>query len=159
TRLAVVAAYSNAIHVWDLSAVRMRLKGMNLDWDWPDFAPDSTANLATEAVTLDALPGDQAARQKIARCRRALDLEPDSPYACNGLAWAYLTAPESLRDVKVALPLAEKAMRRAPGNAAYRTTLGVALYRAGRYREAAELLRANVQGKGDRYLATDLYFL
>jgi WD40 repeat protein len=159
TRLVVVAAYSNAIHVWDLRAVRAHLKEMNLDWDWPEFPPDSTGALAIEAVTIDALPGDQAPRQRIERWRRALELEPDSAYACNNLAWAYLTAPEALRDVKAALPLAEKALRRAPANAAYRNTLGVALYRAGRYREAAEALRANVQGKDDRYLASDLYFL
>jgi WD40 repeat protein len=159
TRLVVVTAYSNAIHVWDLRTVRERLKEMNLDWDWPEFPPDSAEPPNIEAVTIDAFPGDQARQREIERWRRAVELEPDSAYACNNLAWAYLTAPEAMRDVKAAVPLAEKALRRAPGNAAYRNTLGVALYRAGRYREAAEALRANVQGKDDRYLATDLYFL
>lgn len=28
-----------AIHIWDLRAIRARLKEMNLDWDWPEFAP------------------------------------------------------------------------------------------------------------------------
>ena len=52
-----------------------------------------------------------------------------------------------------ALPLAEKAVRLAAGNANYRNTLGVAYYRAGRYREAVEVLRPNLERQEDRYLA------
>ena len=37
-RLAVVAQYARAIHVWDLRAIRGRLKTMSLDWDWPEFS-------------------------------------------------------------------------------------------------------------------------
>src|SRR5436190_18203003 len=39
TQLVVVAKYARAIHVWDLRAIRSRLKDMNLDWDWPEFPP------------------------------------------------------------------------------------------------------------------------
>jgi serine/threonine protein kinase/WD40 repeat protein/tetratricopeptide (TPR) repeat protein len=39
TQLVVVARYARAIHIWDLRAIRMRLKEMNLDWDWPEFPP------------------------------------------------------------------------------------------------------------------------
>jgi serine/threonine protein kinase/WD40 repeat protein len=39
TQLVVVAYYAQAIHVWDLRAIRQRLKGMGLDWNWPEFAP------------------------------------------------------------------------------------------------------------------------
>ncbi len=38
-RLAVVANYAHTVHVWDLRAIRGRLKPMNLDWDWPEFSP------------------------------------------------------------------------------------------------------------------------
>lgn len=41
TQLVVTALYSKAIHVWDLRAIRTRLKSMNLDWDWPEFPADS----------------------------------------------------------------------------------------------------------------------
>jgi hypothetical protein len=37
TRLIVSSTYASAIHVWDLRAIRKRLKTMNLDWDWPEF--------------------------------------------------------------------------------------------------------------------------
>jgi serine/threonine protein kinase/WD40 repeat protein len=42
TRLVVVSNYANAVHIWDLRAIRTRLKAMNLDWDWPEFAPGTT---------------------------------------------------------------------------------------------------------------------
>src|SRR5262245_4164803 len=62
-------------------------------------------------------------------------------------------------------PRRSAAPRRAParawsrGNAVYRNTLGVAYYRAGRYREAVTTLRPNLEGQGDAGLASDLYFL
>jgi serine/threonine protein kinase/WD40 repeat protein len=37
-RLAVVSNYARAVHVWDLRAIRGRLKTMSLDWDWPEFS-------------------------------------------------------------------------------------------------------------------------
>lgn len=74
------------------------------------------------------------------------------------LAWTYLTAPEALRDWKAALPLAQKALQLEP-NAMYRNTLGLAYYRAGRYREAVEALQANLKDQVDWALAFDLYFL
>jgi hypothetical protein len=40
-RLAVVAHYARAVHVWDLRAIRGRLKTMNLDWNWPEIPADS----------------------------------------------------------------------------------------------------------------------
>ena len=39
TQLVVVTRHACAIHIWDLRAIRRRLKEMNLDWDWPEFPP------------------------------------------------------------------------------------------------------------------------
>src|SRR5262249_49766713 len=153
TRLVVVSGFSSSIHIWDLRAIRMRLKEMGLDWDWPEFPPAA----ADGPVTIEAPPGDLAKQQAIERWRREVEAAPDSAWACNNLAWAYLTAPGALRDAAAALPLAEKAVR-VGGGAASRNTLGVAYYRAGRYREAVEVLRPNLQGQRDRVLAYDLYF-
>ncbi len=44
TQLVTVAHYSSAIHVWDLRRIRARLKSMNLDWDWPEFASGGPAH-------------------------------------------------------------------------------------------------------------------
>jgi serine/threonine protein kinase/WD40 repeat protein len=168
TRLVVSAHYAKAVHVWNLRAIRVRLKAMGLDWDWPEFAPAAPAGRHGEALKLEILPGDliklaltheEKARQAIARLRRQVAANPNSAGACNDLAWTYLTAPGALRDAKAALPLAEKAVRLDPGNANYRNTLGLAYYRAGRYREAVDTLRPNLKSQEDAGLAYDLYFL
>jgi tetratricopeptide (TPR) repeat protein len=103
------------------------------------------------------LTREQRARQNIEGYRRAYEANPDSPQACNNLAWAYLMAPEPLRDVEAAVPLAEKAARLAPGVSVAHNTLGVAYYRTGRYREAVDVLRPNLDRQGNGYLAFDLY--
>jgi WD40 repeat protein len=166
TQLVVVANYASAIHVWDLRAIRSRLKDMNLDWVWREFPPTATEHSDSEPQQIQVLPGDlpeltleRRTKQKIERWRRAVEANPDSADACNNLAWAYVTAPKPIRDVDSALPLAEKAVRLAAGNAIYRNTLGVAYYRAGRYREAVEVLRPNLMRQDDSCLALDLYFL
>jgi WD40 repeat protein len=43
TQLVVNAGYAKAVHVWDLRAIRQRLKGMGLDWNWPEFPPAAKA--------------------------------------------------------------------------------------------------------------------
>jgi serine/threonine protein kinase/WD40 repeat protein len=168
TQLVVLSNYASAIHIWDLRAIRTRLKGMGLDWDWPEFPPAPTGNSAAAPVTIEVLPGDlakptltreQRAKQDIKRYRREVEVNPNAAHAWNNLAWAYLAAPEALRDVEAALPLAEKAIRLESRNAVYRNTLGLAYYRAGRYREAVEVLLPNLEKQADWALAFDLYFL
>jgi eukaryotic-like serine/threonine-protein kinase len=168
TQLVVAAPYAKAIHVWDLRAIRERLKGMGLDWEWPAFRPIEPQTQAAEVAKVDILPGElakpgltreQRARLALAQYRRDVDAGPNNPMACNNLAWLYLTAPPALRDVNAALPLAENAVRLAAENAQYRNTLGVAYYRAGRYRDAVDMLRANLDKQDDTGLAFDLYFL
>src|SRR5262249_52007641 len=44
TQLVVTAGYAKAVHVWDLRAIRQRLKGMGLDWAWPEFPPAAKAD-------------------------------------------------------------------------------------------------------------------
>jgi len=39
TQLVVSAPYAKAVHVWDLRLIRAQLKSMDLDWEWPEFAP------------------------------------------------------------------------------------------------------------------------
>jgi serine/threonine protein kinase/WD40 repeat protein len=58
TQLVVVAKYASAIHVWDLRAIRRRLKDMGLDWNWPEFRPARTEKRASAPQTIEVLPGD-----------------------------------------------------------------------------------------------------
>jgi eukaryotic-like serine/threonine-protein kinase len=168
-------AYSSAgtLHVWDLRLIRRQLRELGLDWDWPELVPADPASQASHPRRVEVALGqlakrdapasnptpEERARQAIERYSREIEANPDSAVACNNLAWAYLTAPEPLRNTKAAQPLAEKAVRLQPGSAVYRNTLGVAHYRAGRYREAIETLRPNLHGQQDWALAFDLYFL
>jgi eukaryotic-like serine/threonine-protein kinase len=58
TKLVVVTNHTTAIHIWDLRAIRARLKEMNLDWDWPEFAPVApTATAEPEIHTTDVVLG------------------------------------------------------------------------------------------------------
>jgi WD40 repeat protein len=61
TQLVVVASFASAIHIWDLREVRTRLKEMNLDWDWPEFPPESAGAAGERPVSIEVLPGDRTA--------------------------------------------------------------------------------------------------
>src|SRR5262249_52874967 len=75
----------------------------------------------------------------------------------NNVAWSLLTGPEKDRRPDQALPLTLKAVELAPGDGMSRNTLGVAYFRAGRYREAVAVLEDNPNNAG--FAAFDLYFL
>jgi serine/threonine protein kinase/WD40 repeat protein len=168
TQLVVTAVGARAVHIWDLRLIRQRLAKMRLDWDAPPYPPadpECQANQLLKITVLHAAQGrpellrEQKARQEIEARRRALEANPDSPTNCNNLAWVYLTGPEALRDVKAALPLAEKAARIVPGEAVYSNTLGLAYYRAGQFAKAIGVLRPNLDRQKDEALALDLFFL
>src|SRR5262249_377404 len=59
TQLVVAAPYGKAIHVWNLRAIRQRLKEMGLDWAWPEFRPAAPRG-AAEVARMEVLPGDLA---------------------------------------------------------------------------------------------------
>jgi WD40 repeat protein len=42
TQLVTSSNYAKTIHVWDLRRIRLGLKEMRLDWDWPEFPASST---------------------------------------------------------------------------------------------------------------------
>jgi serine/threonine protein kinase/WD40 repeat protein len=170
TRLVAVYTYSQLVHVWDLRLIRARLKEIGLDWEWREYPAVDKHGTAARPLTMKILAGDlakppptltpeQKARRAIEQYGAAVAAKPDDPNACNHLAWAYLIAPEPLRDVKAALPLAEKAARLAPDDAVIRNTLGLAYYRTGNYREAIDTLRPRLARQEDWCLAFDLYIL
>jgi WD40 repeat protein len=168
TRLiGVGSGTGKGIRVWDLRLIRQHLAEMGLDWDAPPYPPADPESRVVP-LKLEVRLGDPAqlglareekARLAIAHYRQRLNANSNDPAACNNLAWLYLTGPEALRDVKAALPLAEKAVQLMPGKVSYANTLGVAYYLTGRYREAVDILRSNLTREEDRYLAFDLYFL
>src|SRR5262249_5587717 len=149
-------------------AVRRELAERGLDWNLPPFpsADPEEDSPRPSRVTVElgplaqpALTREERARKAIEEYRRKVEAKPNDAQACNNLAWMYLTGLEAVSDVEAALPLAERAVQREPKNTSYRNTLGVAYYRTGRYRQAAETLHANLKDTEDQLLAWDLYFL
>jgi eukaryotic-like serine/threonine-protein kinase len=162
-KLVVIAGYTKAIHLWDLRRIGRDLVAIGLRDDLvaslPSDGPGRTLEIRADADLSLAGAAEERARDRIARSRKRHEEKPDGPDECNSLAWAYLVAPQPLRDPDKALVLARKATRLAPDDPIFRNTLGVAHYRLGRYREAVEALRADLDRQGDRDLAWDLCFL
>jgi tetratricopeptide (TPR) repeat protein len=76
---------------------------------------------------------------------------------CNNLAWK-AAKPSGAGVPEAMLRLARKAVEIEPYYFMYQNTLGVVLYRLGRYEEAIRCLEPNLQ-KSRQYVAFDLYFL
>ena len=159
---------SKGIRVWDLRLIRQQLEPMGLDWEYPEFPAADSESKPPQSLNVELLLGDfvapvltseQKSQQEIARQRVALETNPDDAKACNYLAWQYVAGPDSHRDPKAAVPLAEKAVQLEPENPVYCNTLGVAYYRSGRYREAVDVLRDNLDRDEEWSRAFDLYFL
>ena len=163
-RLVAISTFSRATHVWDLRAIREYLAGMNLDWESHSYprAPEAgPAPFGSTSCRRNRLATwrtrRNAQRRDIATYLLAVDSSPNSAEACNRLAWAYATAPERVRDPSRAVSLAERAAALRPHDPQIRNTLGVAYYRAGQYRKAADALKGNLAGQSERDLAGDLY--
>ncbi len=145
------------LHVWDLRLLRRQLREIGLDWDLPTLrdAPPPK-NLA-----IRLLPGewmaDGAARDYAASLQAQLRTDPRSAVNANELAWMYVAGPAALRDAAKALPLARRAVELAPNDMDFWNTLGVTLYRLGRYEEAAEALRKSLKLGGDKMAAHSLF--
>jgi WD40 repeat protein len=155
------------VHVWDLRLLRDDLSALGLDWDWPSFPPHGTEGAPARVVVRvrpisasDAAAAlETRARQDIAQFRERYDANPNDRAACNNLAWSLAAAPEPLRDLDLALRLAEQAVAANPAEAMYRNTLGLVYYRLGRYRDAVNVLEKNIKTQQGVDLAYDLFFL
>ncbi len=96
----------------------------------------------------------------------ALALKPDQylvrvwlAESCNGRAWELANGPEPRRDLDRAVALGRRATDLVPGDAMSLNTLGVALYRAGRYDEAIGTLERSLAAGRGQSDAFDLFFL
>jgi eukaryotic-like serine/threonine-protein kinase len=97
---------------------------------------------------------------------RLIPLPKETASSCNDAAWALCVAAEKDRQPAVAVILARKAVELEPDpedsngrklRGPYHNTLGVALFRDGRYRDAIAVLEANSDNAD--FAAWDLYFL
>ena len=116
-----------------------------------DFAPYQLRSAAHEGLN----------EHELARLDRekADSLLPTSPNLLNNQAWGLASGTVMQRDSDRALALARQAVALAPGQTLYLNTLGVVLYRAGRYAEAVETLERSLKAGHGESDAFDLFFL
>lgn len=77
----------------------------------------------------------------------------------NNLAWACVLGPEAVPDMSRIVQIAQRAVANSGREAAYQNTLGVALYRAGRYSEAVDRLQQSIAMGGRGGGPEDWFFL
>src|SRR5262249_30303510 len=127
--LVTLGRESEALHLFDLRAIRRQLAELGLDWDAPsipaaagelpeplhiaapsgeDFERWRKVHNALNAANQARRDGKHAEMMRL--LRQVVETDPDQPAAVNELAWALLTGPESIRDPKEALVLARKAV-------------------------------------------------
>jgi WD40 repeat protein len=171
TRLITVTdGKGRGIHVWDLPALRDRLKKMDLDWDEPERPHRKLGTVPFRLEVLGAEGFARAARAfhhldnqhpepAAAELEKALALSPQLDWACNQLARLHVLGPKSLRNPEKAVALAERAIRLCPNDITYKNTLGMAYYRAGRWQSARDTLEASLRDSLGWRLAYDLFFL
>jgi tetratricopeptide (TPR) repeat protein len=94
-------------------------------------------------------------------CGKLLAKDGDNPDARtrNLIAWTCAIAPGAIDDPQIAVRFAEQAVATDPRNGAYLNTLAAALYRADRFKDAAETLQQIISTNSDRASAADFFFL
>jgi len=158
-----------SVHVWDLRLIRRELTEMKLDWDAPSV-PDASPppdRLKVDIVGTPASGLGPFADKAIRDAEAALAQRPKPEdevlkmlaETCNNFAWELANAPAHARDPARSLTLARRAVELAPGEQTSLNTLGVGLYRAGRYAEAVPVLKQSLAAGKDQFDAFDLFFL
>jgi WD40 repeat protein/serine/threonine protein kinase len=132
-------------------------------WDEAGAALDTVIQLAPEPMVLRyqaaviclARQDTDGYRQACAEMLKRAGSEPE-PDVAEWAAWTCVLAPEAVTDIDAVVRLAKWALDRDPTNAAHHfQTLGAALYRAGRYEDAARRLMDSQTDSGmgpTRYL-------
>jgi WD40 repeat protein/tetratricopeptide (TPR) repeat protein/tRNA A-37 threonylcarbamoyl transferase component Bud32 len=83
TSLVVLGEQNRVLYSWDLRALRVQLRKLGLDWDWPEFRPAAKLPDRPPRVRVDMgmffPPGD--AQQALAQYSMAVALQPWHPEA------------------------------------------------------------------------------
>ncbi|MDZ7634901.1 MAG: tetratricopeptide repeat protein [Bacteroidales bacterium] len=107
-----------------------------------EYRSVSTAQKRSESLTCSNIAGiyHEAGLTEEAEeyYRKALSLEPGNPDRMNNLAWFLID--ENL-NIEEGIELTEKALQLRPDYYLYLETMGLGLYKAGKYREASEILQ------------------
>jgi Flp pilus assembly protein TadD len=86
-------------------------------------------------------------------------LQQNLALCCNNRAWELAKGPEPRHDLGRALTLARRAVELAPGEDTYLNTMGVVLYRTGRYADAITTVERSLAARRAQTGAFDLFLL
>jgi hypothetical protein len=166
--LIALGSESEALHLFDLRGIRAHLRELGLDWGGeplPPPAPPARGPLQISVEVGDVIERSQpwgkgfagmGARARLNQGPQATQKRADT---FRFLARRRLFGPKEERDPAEGLSLARKAVELAGEKPPYLNTLGIALYRNGRWAEAvAALEKSLAAGKGQSD-ASDLFFL
>ena len=137
TRLIAVGVETQALHIWDLRAIRAQLAALRLDWDLPPYPEAAEAGLPKAIeVRVGKLDPAVQPRQQLGRASFVLAFFPLHwpSYRQRGGAYAALGEPrQAIRDYTLALRLASPDKRH---------RIDLLLRRANAYRQLPDLLAA-----------------
>ncbi len=120
-----------------LSAIALQENDLETAVEYLQHALEIRPNFAAGHYQLGSIYHKQGEIEKaIESFENALNLEPNFTLACNALAWLYA---ENDKNIDGAITLATRAVKLKPA-ASYWDTLAYALYKAGRYKEAADAI-------------------
>jgi WD40 repeat protein/Tfp pilus assembly protein PilF len=177
TKLLTAASETNALYIFDLAAIRAGLVELDLDWDAPSLPPvnkavppplsirfdlgDSGRWAQADALVEEARKqgGAKEHAKALASLQKATKVAPSLAMPHNNLAWLLVAGPKELRDPVQALPEAQKAVELEPKETLYLNTLGVTLYRLGKFAEAVLVLEQCLDEQKGQPDAVDLFFL
>ena len=127
-----------------LSAIALQQNDLETAAEYLQQALEVRPNFAAGHYQLGSIYHKKGEGEKaIESFETALQLRPNFAPACNGLAWLYA---ESEKNIDEAITLARKAIELKP-IASYWDTLAYALYKARRYKEAAEAIATAIDLK------------
>ena len=171
-RLVDVCSNPHCIRVWQVGELRRALEHRGLNWKSPAALLTSLPTRNDKSVPathpgfvlkpdLPMSPDGSLESRKhaIEAARLQLEKSPDDAFANNNLSWNLLLAPTEFRENATALELSRKCNEAVKGAAAYRNTLGLALYRNQLWDEARELLLLNLDQSAPDQLTLDLVIL
>jgi tetratricopeptide (TPR) repeat protein len=95
-------------------------------------------------------------------CARQLERHANTPdpFTVNIVVWQCVLSPDAGMDLSRVVQLSERTVAGAPNNFGILNTLGVALYRAGKWQDAADRLHAAIKARpGQEGIAEDWVFL
>jgi WD40 repeat protein/tetratricopeptide (TPR) repeat protein len=136
---------------WDRAAAAF---GRSLQLD-PDVPPLAWYKLALIRLRC----GDLDGYRKTCAAMAAHFGNSSDPWQAHWVAWACAAGPDAVADRAVPVRLAEKALAASPQSGEYLGALGMALYRAGRYRESVQRLRQAIDVWGNSASPSSWHFL